>query len=437
MTLTHTRNAARLATVAVLLAVASLAGLPVLAQNNDACANPAVVPGAGPFPYAVSRDTRAYGDDALDPVFSCKGGKQGPVGKTAWFTFTPSVTDNYRIDTAGTVSATPSEPYDTILSVYTGTCASLVPVANGCADDASGSLLAGTSLALTAGQTYTIVVGGIGEIDFFTGAAKPTKGGTLLLTVSQVQVTYPYRYVIPSVARAQGATLYVSDLNVTNLEPAEGQFTVQFLGHGNDGDQSPPASQPTLPNPIPLGIFGGKEIPDVVGSSAGFGLSNDYGALSIKSTRRLSVGARTYTDAAGGGTFGQFAAGIDVSSGATSPELLQPNEAGRIIGIRDDNTPGAGFRTNVVLVNASSRSCTVLVEAHDQNGTLLGQSNPVVPPNTMLQKSLRGFVPTAPAVRGGAVRVVVPSDATGCQIGGVGYVIDSTSQDPFAVPLRK
>lgn len=436
MTLATVSTLARRALPVLVAGLLLLWGGTAPAQTNDACSNPSVVPANGPFPYSVTVNTRNYADDAGDPTFSCKGGKQGPVGKTAWFTFTPSVTDNYRIDTAGTVSADVTAPYDTILLVNTGTCATLSPLANGCNDDVSGSLLASTSLALQAGTTYTIVVGGIGEVDFLTGQTKPTKGGDLKLTVSKVAISYPYKYYMPSVARASGVTLYVSDLNVTNQEGADGQFTVQFLGHGNDGDQNPPPSQPTLPNPIAISAMGTRQIADVVGSSSGFGLANDYGAILVQSTRKLLIGARTYTSAATGGTFGQFAPGVDAST-----EVLLPGEAGRLIGVRDDNTQAqkTGFRTNLVLVNTSetARLCPTQVEAHDGNGTLVGSASVGVAPSTMVQKTFRQLFPDAPALPMGALRVIVPTTSTGCSIGAVAYVIDNASQDPFAVALHK
>ncbi len=420
-------GALRLAAV-VLAGAALVASGPLAAQNNDTCASPKVIPATGPFPYTVSTNTIGYGDDSGDPSFACKGGKQGPIGKTAWFTFTPSVTDNYKIDTAGTTSVNPSSPYDTIMAVYTGTCANLVPLSNGCDDDVPGSLLASVSLALQAGTTYTFVIGGIGEIDYLTGATKPTLGGTLVVTVSHVAINYPYRYVIPSVTHLG---LYVSDVNVTNLEGADGQFLVQFLGHGSDGDQNPPASQPTVANPIPIAAFGSRELADVLGSASTFNLSNDYGLLLFQSTRQLALGARTYTPAAGGGTYGQFATGLDASTA-----LLSPGQSGRIVAVRDDNSTSTGFRTNVALFNVSAKQCPLTVEAHDGNGALLGSATATVPPTAMIQKSFRQFFPNAPVVRGVAVRVAVPTTSTGCSIGAIGYVIDNLTQDPFAVPLQ-
>lgn len=435
MTLAAATTFARRALPVLVAGILLVSGGMALAQN-DACSNPSAIPADGPFPYSMTVNTAGYADDAGDPIFSCKGGKAGPVGKTAWFTFTPSVTDNYRIDTAGTTSASPSEPYDTILLVNTGTCASLSPLANGCADDTqAGSLHAALSLALQAGTTYTFVIGGIGEIDFLTGQTKPTKGGNLKVTVSRVAIDYPYRYYLPSVARAQGVTLYVSDVNVTNQEGADGQFTMQFLGHGNDGDQNPPASQPSLPNPVSIGAFGTRQFNDVVGSTSGFNLGSDYGAILVQSTRKLLIGARTYTSASTGGTFGQFAPGVDAST-----ESLTPGEVGRLIGVRDDNTPGAGgFRTNVVLVNTSNptRYCPTQLEAHDGNGTLVGTATVGVAPGTMVQKTFRQLFSTAPALPNGAIRVILPSSSTGCSIGAVAYVIDNSSQDPFAVALHK
>ena len=80
-------------------------------------------------------DTRAIVDDGNPPVFPCytKGqvstGGQAPPARLVWYSFTPRVSDTYRIDTIGTA---PAADYDTILGVYTGSCESLNPVSGIC-----------------------------------------------------------------------------------------------------------------------------------------------------------------------------------------------------------------------------------------------------------------------------------------------------------------
>ena len=327
---------ARFALLALLFPVSVLRG--EAAAPGAACAD-AVVVDAAALPWSSAGvDTRALVGDGATPVFPCyvKGqlatGGQAPPSRLAWFSFTPEVSATYRIDTIGT---TPASDYDTILGLYTGSCGSLSAVSGICRqngftpDDAPGSLQSSVTLNLNAGTTYTIAVGGIGQPNSFTGAFEPSKGGTLRLNVARVAVNYPYTYVVSSVARAGG---FVSDLSVTNVEASEGQFVLQFLGHGTDGDQNLPALQPTS-SPQRISATGSREIPDVL--AALFSVSSDYGAVLVQSTGRLLVGARTATTTSGGvGTFGQYTEAVDVSSGATSSLALATGEFGWFPAVR-------------------------------------------------------------------------------------------------------
>ncbi|MEO7921223.1 MAG: hypothetical protein ABIT01_17310 [Thermoanaerobaculia bacterium] len=411
-----------------------LLGAPALiaaAPSNDSCAGAIVVPANGPFPSVTTTDSTTAGDDSGDPALICNSkfpapAPAGGVSKTVWFTFTPGSTDNYQIDTLG---STPAFNYDTILGVYTGTCGSLAPLSNGCNDDTTGSFQSSVSVVLNAGTTYTILVGGLGSRDSFNqNTIIPSSGGQLKLNVKRVAVDYPYRYFIPSVAHAQGTTLYVSDVTVTNVDGGAGSFTMQFLNHGNSGEQQPPASQPALA-PATIGAGATKEYPDVL-ALFGSVTDNPYGALVINSTRRLQVGAKTTTSPeTGGGTFGQFALGLDAAT-----DLLSLNESGRIIGVREDATT----RTNVVLVNNSLFQCGAFVEVRNANGDVVvaGSKTVFLPPNTMVQLSgLKNYFGFSDDLRAGSITVKNISNS--CGIGGVAYVIDRTTQDPFAVPLKK
>jgi len=263
--------------------------------SNVTCAQALVIdPAALPW-SSPSVDTRNIADDGNPPAFPCytKGrlstGVQAPPSRLAWFSFTPTASDTYRIDTLGT---SPATDYDTIVGLYTGSCGSLSPVSGICRqngffpDDALGSLQSSVTLNLSAGTTYTIAVGAIGQPNG-SDQYEPSKGGTLRLNVARVAVGYPYTYVVPSVAHTGG---FVSDLALANVEAADGQFVVQYLGHGSDGDQNVPALQP-VSSPQRVAASGSREIPDVLGTL--FSISSDFGALLVQSTSRLLIGART------------------------------------------------------------------------------------------------------------------------------------------------
>ncbi len=411
------------------------------AVTNATCASALVIdPRALPWSSA-GIDTTDIPGDGNPPVFPCytKGqlpsGGQAPPSHIVWFSFTPTVSDTYRIDTIGTA---PAADYDTILGVNTGSCGSLNPVSGICRqngffpDDAPGSLQSSVTLLLEAGTTYTIAVGGIGQPDGFTGLFEPSKGGVLQLNVSRVAVGYAYAYVVTSVARTGG---YTSDVNVTNAEAADGQFVIQYLGHGNDGDQNVPPLQP-VSSPQSIGALGSREFVDIL--SGLFSISSDYGAILVQSTNRLLIGARTATPApAGVGSFGQFTEAVDVSSGTSLPLALAYGETGRFIAMRED----ASTRTNLAFVNTSMSPCAVQSEVLDGGGNLLGDARTfTVPPHTMIQKNrLKDTFGFAADVRDASV--LVKNVTTGCTVAGTAYVVDGNTaagtNDPFAVPLRK
>lgn len=438
MTLSHRPVKLLAGALALVALFATSASLRAAAPSNDVCSQAAVVPTGGPFPYSTTVDTTQATNDGGDPEFTCNTSFPSPapagsVTHSVWFAFTPGVTDNYKIDTLG---STPSGLYDTILGVYTGICGTLTPVTDGCNDNAAGTLQSSVQVRLNAGTTYFILVAGLGSRDpLNNNHIIPSSGGSLKLNVSRVAVNYPFSYVIPSVAHAQGATLFVSDLSVSNPDASDGSFYIQFLNHGNFGETSTPASQPSG---SPATIRGGGSVlfSDVLSSGvSGVDIgSNPYGALLIRSTVRLLTGARTYTTASTGGTFGQFALGVDTSSG-----VLEASQSGRIIGVRENATS----RTNVAVFNLSGTACNVQFELRAATGELVvggGQQIRVVPPNTMVQASgIRSFFSTGEDILNASIKIT--NLTAGCKIGAIAYVIDGNStpgsNDPFAVPLQK
>jgi len=411
------------------------------AAASAACASALVVdPGALPW-SSPGIDTTGSPGDGNPPVFPCYTKGQLPSGgqalpsRVVWFSFTPAVSGTYRIDTLGSA---PAAAYDTILGVYTGSCGSLDPVSGICGangffpDDAPGSLQSSVTLVLSAGTTYLIAAGGIGQPNAFTGQFEPSPGGTLRLNVTSVVIAYPYTYVVPSVARMGGFT---SDLDVTNTEASDGQFLVQYLGHGNDGDQSVPSLQP-VSSPQSIGALGSREFVDILAGL--FSISSDFGAILVRSTNRLVIGARTATPGPGGvGSFGQFTEAVDVSSGATPAFALAYGETGRFIAMRED----ASTRTNLAFVNTSMSPCAIEAEALDGNGNPIGGTRTfTVPPLTMIQKNrLKDTFGFVADVRNASV--LVTNVTAGCAVAGAAYVVDGNTapgtNDPFSVPLRK
>ena len=126
------------------------------ANNNFACAT-----GIASRPYSNTQSTSGATLESGEPR-PC-----GSIGGTVWYTWTPSASGTYTVDTSGS-------NFDTVLAIYTGS--TLTGLTNrGCNDDISSSDLdSRLTLSFTAGTTYRIQVGG------YNGAT----GSTAVLRIS-------------------------------------------------------------------------------------------------------------------------------------------------------------------------------------------------------------------------------------------------------------
>ncbi|MBI1849494.1 MAG: HYR domain-containing protein [Planctomycetes bacterium] len=116
----------------------------VAAPSNDACATPIVLPASGPFPVTGSQVTTGATTAGTDPSHSCSGGIDS---NSVWFQWTPSAT-------CSATFATCTSSYDTVVAVYSGTCAA--PGAEvACSDDFCG-LQSTAAWTATGGTTYLI-----------------------------------------------------------------------------------------------------------------------------------------------------------------------------------------------------------------------------------------------------------------------------------------
>jgi hypothetical protein len=110
--------------------------------QNDTCASATVV---SSLPYSGGELTSGATTDASDPYPSCGNRNRA---KSVWYRFTASGSGLLTASTSGS-------NYDTILSVYTGSCAALSPLT--CNDDYSG-VTSQVSYTTVAGTTYYFLV---------------------------------------------------------------------------------------------------------------------------------------------------------------------------------------------------------------------------------------------------------------------------------------
>jgi hypothetical protein len=225
--------------------------------------------------------------------------------------------------------------------------------------------------------------------------------------------------VIPSVASVINAAgvPYVSDFSVSSMQSMETVVGLELWTSAGRRESSL----------IRLPAYGSKTIRDVVKSA--FGLEQTFGALLVSSTGYVAAGAKTWAPVPGGGTNGQFALAGDVRSPSSSAILLT-GESGVLTGVRQD----LAFRTNVGVYNLSEKECLVEVEARDEEGRRVGSQFVLSVPATRYVQQALGDA-TGNNLPSGSVRLT--NATSGCVVGGVAYVIDNVTQDPFAVSQRK
>ncbi|MEN8164038.1 MAG: S8 family serine peptidase [Acidobacteriota bacterium] len=170
------------------------------------------------------------------------------------------------------------------------------------------------------------------------------------------EVRSPQMTYLPVAARGPGAagTWWTTDLQILNpsaFTPIQGHlFMVQ---EGTNGIEE------HLSRPLFIAAGAQVSLDDVVGET--FGLNSGAGQVLIDaSTMPLIAGGTIATQAASGGTFGQFEHGVTASS---SPRLVLPHISG-----------APDFRTNVGLSeNAGATGEATLKLFDTATGTLIGQ----------------------------------------------------------------
>ena len=130
--------------------------------NFDNCSSAKTI---ASLPYTNLDTNAAATSDPSDPDTLC-GGLTTGVGHTVWYRYTPAQDDRIILDTFGSL-------FDTVLSVFTGSCGALTEVA--CADDYGRSVLSEATVSVTAGTTYSVMV----------SSFSTTGGGTLRLNARQ------------------------------------------------------------------------------------------------------------------------------------------------------------------------------------------------------------------------------------------------------------
>ncbi len=180
--------------------------------------------------------------------------------------------------------------------------------------------------------------------------------------------------VLPAVGRAPGAngTYWRSDVTLYNSRPSNADVYLKYLAGGADNRNA--ASRR-----FTLAAGQTVVVQDVLSS---FGLSSGTGALQIlwvDGGVGPVVTSRTYTTAAGGGTYGQSIDPI----GSSGYDSVVP-------GLRSDSS----YRSNVGFVNNGEGTLNVGVLLLSPSGQQLGAASLTLQPRSQTQTALAGLFPS-------------------------------------------
>jgi hypothetical protein len=200
--------------------------------TNDDCASPALV---ATLPFADSADVSTATGSPSDPPRSCAS---ATAAHSVWYSFTAGSDGVVTASTAGS-------SFDTILTVFTGSCAAPSEVA--CNDDSAGTTQSKASFAVSAGTTYLVQVtafneGEAGTLQFAMTATTPPAVDTC--AQAAVVSPIPFSVVVDTTAATTSPSDPVSTtcgLNKNSASvwyrfdaPSNGALTVDTFGSDYD-----------------------------------------------------------------------------------------------------------------------------------------------------------------------------------------------------------
>ena len=183
----------------------------------------------------------------------------------------------------------------------------------------------------------------------------PNDPRTLLPKAAPIPYDKPYRWYLPSSARAGGAggAFYTTDLTVANVGTTTANYFLKFLGNNRDGSVGPQKS-------FSLAAGRSATFADVLKSV--FNLDSDFGAIQVGASEDLVVLGQTSTPGFGG-TFGQSVPAMELQ------DLISAGKPRSIVAVRDDSS----FRTNLILCGTTEFvSVDVDVTLVGPDGAVLG-----------------------------------------------------------------
>jgi len=281
---------------------------------------------------------------------------------------------------------------------------------------------ADTSQAGTTGQSSTITHT-FNSVGTFTVTAKarnstdvasaPVGSTQSNITITEAPAIPEYKYLLPVAVHAGGQNnsswrtdvqIYNPDLQVSVQKPLE--MTASFKGQTYN-----------------LVVTKATHIyEDFLGRILDH---DDQGPVVITTKTAMvapQIWTRTYNQAQGGGTFGQFIPAIRIDAGAGSGAAFGEGKY-YLSGLRHDNR----YRTNVGFVNPNVTAINATVTVRDDRFLAIAQFTRTLQPFQLDQFTLKNLVPTLPTDRPFSLQIEVPP---GQWVIAYASFIDGISNDP-------
>lgn len=226
---------------------------------------------------------------------------------------------------------------------------------------------------------------------------------------------------LPGAAHSTGAanTNWRTDLEIHNPTTSVATFRIDLLER--DADNSSPQSVTRT-----LAAGQSERFPDVLDGL--FGFSGAATLRIVPTVGRVMATSRTYNDQPSG-TFGQFI------PAASTIETVPFGQPARLVGLAQAaSTAEGGFRTNIGVVNTSSRSITVACALLRGDGSTVGTQSWQLKPYEFKQID-RAFAKVTTGEVADGYAVLSTSAVDGSFLA-YASVIDNRSGDPVYVPAR-
>lgn len=244
---------------------------------------------------------------------------------------------------------------------------------------------------------------------------RSTIASSLLFLLAAITLALPAaaaEWMVPAAAHAPGGanTNWRTDLRIVNPSGAAASVRIDLLPVGTDN------SARSRSVTLSVAAHGQLSLVDVVDSR--FAFTGTAALLVASSEPSLVVTSRTYNEAPGGATYGQYIPGV------LTTNALAPGAAGNLIYL----TKNADYRTNVGYAGTTAAAGTVTITLFDANGTQLGSGSFPVQPYGQFQVNDVFAQTGAPAadVARAVVTATVPVVA-------YASIIDNRTGDPIAL----